>query len=167
MLFRSIMENCHCDNPEFRQLLIWADWVLVNTIRLYYMAEECLSLQKKVLWWIHETVEFEYVDRRLFARAGGTGLLSVYVVSPLIQRLLWEKFGHDLNIGELLFGIPLRRNKKKEIFSQKKKIFALIGVTGRIKGQDILIQAVELLSEDERKRAEFWLVGAGDRKSVV
>ncbi len=157
-----IMENCHCDNPEFRQLLMWADQVLVNTIRLYYMAEECLSLQKKVLWWIHETVEFEYVDRSLFARADGAGLLSVYVVSPLIQRLLREKFGHDLNIGELLFGIPLRETGEKEIFSQKRKIFALIGVTGRIKGQDILIQAVELLSEDERKRAEFWLVGAGE-----
>lgn len=156
-----IMENPHSDNKEFMELVQWADIVFVNTIWLYYMVEELLCMDKKTIWWIHEAVGFEYLSKNIIQNLKRSDMLSAYAVSPLVKRRMISIFGKELNIKELTFGLPAYQASITGAFHQKKKVFALIGAIGWIKGQDLLIQAVAQMPEDYRNKAEFWIVGRG------
>ena len=156
-----IVENPHTDNKEFIKIIDWADKVIVNTIWLYYAVEELLFWGKKVIWWIHETIGYDLLNNNLIRHMIRSDLLSVYAVSPLVKRRMIQIIGKDLNIGELAYGLPIYKDVRKGIIHQKKKIFTIIGGIGKIKGQDIFIKAVENLQTDYRKKAEFWIVGAG------
>lgn len=163
-----IMENPHADNSEFRELVDWADVVFVNTLWLYYAVEELLLLKKRVVWWIHETVGFSYLSDSLVQSINETDMLSVYVVSPLVKRRLSQKFGEDLRIRELAYGLPEYERTVNGAACQdkcRKLVFAIIGGIGKIKGQDIFIKAVELLGTQYRDEAEFWIVGGGQLES--
>ncbi len=156
-----IMGNPHKDNDDFRRLIRWADKIIVNTVWLYYAVEELLAMEKRVIWWIHETVGFELLGESFVEDIRRLDLLSTYTVSPLVKRRMMQKFGKNLNLGELPYGLPRYENVSKGIVNRRKKIFAIIGGMGWIKGQDIFIQAVENLQDIYKEKAEFWIVGGG------
>lgn len=162
----TIMGNPHKDCNDFRRLVRWADKIIVNTVWLYYAVEELLAMEKRVMWWIHETVGFEYLSESLVEDIRKSNLLSTYAVSPLVKRRMIQKHGESLYLGELSYGLPRYENVSKGISKRRKKVFAIIGGIGRIKGQDIFIQAVENLQEIYRKKAEFWIVGGGKLKDA-
>ena len=162
-----IMENPHSDNNEFMKLVSWADIVLVNTVWLYYEVEELLQLGKRTIWWIHETVGFENLNDSLVEAVRKSDLLFTYAVSPLVKRRMRQRYGKSLNIRELAYGLPRYENVSKGILKREKKVFAIIGGMGWIKGQDIFIQAVENLQDFYKDKAEFWIVGAGKLEETV
>lgn len=162
-----IMENPHSDNNEFMELVKWADTIFVNTVWLYYEIEELLHLNKRIIWWIHETVGFENLNDSLVEAIRKSNLLLTYAVSPLVQRRMRQKYGKDLNIGELAYGLLRYENVSKGILKRKKKVFAIIGGMGWIKGQDTFIQAVENLHDPYKNKAEFWIVGAGKLEETI
>lgn len=156
-----IMGNPHADNNEFMELINWSDKVFVNTVWLYYAVEELLLLNKRVIWWIHETVGFEHLDDYLVKNIKESDTLSVYAVSPLVKRRMIQKFGKGLRIKELAYGLPIYESMGRDYNYHDKEVFAIIGGIGRIKGQDIFIQAVGQLQAHYREEAEFWIVGGG------
>lgn len=156
-----VMGNPHLDNEEFLALVRWADKIFVNTVWLYYIVDELLQINKSIIWWIHETIGFEHMSRNLIKNIKKSDNLSVYVVSPLVKRRMFSQLGKELDIKELRFGLPMCQASQKGIFHQEKKVFAIIGAMGWIKGQDLFIQAVEQLSENGRAKTEFWIVGRG------
>lgn len=156
-----IMENPHVDNQDFIKLINWADKVIVNTVWLYYAAEELLYSGKRVIWWIHETTGYEYLSENLVRNIRESDSLSVYAVSPLVKRRMVRKFGTNIRIRELAYGLPVYAGVRKGVLQREKKVFAIIGGIGHHKGQDIFIKAVEELSADYRDKAEFWIIGSG------
>lgn len=156
-----IMGNPHTDNDDFRKLISWADKIIVNTVWLYYAVDELTELKKKVIWWIHETAGFELLSENLVEYMKKSDFLSTYVVSPLVERRLKKRYGKGLKLGVLTFGLPRYESLGKGVSDRRKKVFAIIGGMGRIKGQDIFIRAVEGLDDVYREKAEFWIVGGG------
>lgn len=156
-----IMENPHVDNEEYLRLVEWADVILVNTVWLYYVVEELLRKNKKIIWWIHETLGLEYLSDNLFQSIQKADRLSVYVVSPLIKRRLVSRFGRELRSKMLRFGLPDNYAAQKGVVHKQRMVFAIIGAMGWIKGQDLFIQAATQLAERYGSDAEFWIVGRG------
>lgn len=110
------------------------------------------------IWWIHSS---GYMNDFIgLERIREQGILqnnvSVYGVSKravdsfLSYVPLW-------NISNLCYGIP---DEYKEIKNKSSKIiFALVGSCQPRKGQDIFIEAIDLLSDEEKECCEFWLIG--------
>lgn len=152
----------------FNQWIKWSDYVLVNTMWLYYAVDKLSSNNVKVIWWIHEYGAIHYVGKKVVANIIHRNMVKTYVVSPLLARTIGSDCNRD-NLDVLLFGIPEYENISMESdFSlctktgkEKKVIFAIIAEMDIIKGQDIFIEAVKNISCECRKRAEFWIIGRG------
>ena len=163
-----IIRDIYSKKKNIDELVAWSDMIFVNTLLLYDTVYELSNYNKKLIWWIHESGELDYIqeDFELIEKKEN---VSIYSVSPLVRRMIWKKYSEKLKIESLLYGIPQYDTQVVKTIRQEKMIFALIGWIGYIKGQDIFLSAVNQLSATIREQAEFWIVGGGklDRKSVV
>ena len=157
-----IMRDSYFVEDDLKKLVGWADRILVNTLWLYYVVEELLRFQKKILWWIHETGFLEHLEEEKFTRIEDSGLVSVYTVSPLVRKKMTEKYKKSFHTKMLLYGLPGSPITEEWGSDSGKMVFAVIGVIGRIKGQDLFIQAVNQLPNRYKNQAEFWIVGGGE-----
>lgn len=138
--------------------------VFVNTVQLYYLLLD-RPLQVPTVWWIHEPeVLYKSVVPHLIRRIKKEKL-KVYAVGEIAERTL-EKYWQDININDLIYGIPDGRGqeRKNEKQSKSKMRFITVGSISKLKGHDVLVQAISLLTEKEKKQTEFWLVGKADTK---
>lgn len=157
-----IMRDSYFVEDDLKKLVSWADRILVNTLWLYYVVEELLCFQKKILWWIHETGFLEHLEEEKFTRIEDSGLVSVYTVSPLVRKKMTEKYKKSFHTKMLLYGLPGSPVTEEWESDSGKMVFAVIGAIGRIKGQDLFIQAVNRLPNQYKNQAEFWIVGGGE-----
>ena len=113
-----------------------------------------------VIWWLHDARFFyDGVDREVIGKISLRNLNAVSV-GPIPAMAIHE-FLPELNCGELLYGV----NEKKGSAGKKEdKIirFITIGFLEDIKGQDILLKAIKNLTNTDRQKCEFYLVGHKD-----
>ncbi len=144
-----------------REELSWMknyDCILVNNV---YMVD-CVSTigeLKPVIWWIHEPENYikatldldEDYDKRNFS------MIDICAVSTKAREDYWNcdnsKKLRILPIGIKDEGVGTQKTEENKI------IFAIIGYVGSIKGQDIFVEAISQLSETEKQKAEFWIIG--------
>lgn len=115
-----------------------------------------------VLWWLHEGTE---VYSGWWPRAKPRVLsknVHIYAVGSRALRVYEEHFQNQ-DAKPLLYGLPDTNPHPEEGFrprpADKKLTFALIGTVQARKGQDLFLEAIQLLSEQERAQAEFLLIG--------
>ena len=72
-----------------------------------------------------------------------------------ITQAYWENLCQSVKSNILHFGIPEMNIKCKK--KSNNLIFAVIGYVNEIKGQDLFIDAINLLSTN--RNIEFWLIG--------
>lgn len=138
--------------------------IFVNTVQLYYLLLE-RPLDIPIFWWIHEPeILYKSVVLDLICKIKKKNL-KVYTVSDIAKKAL-KKFWNDVSAENLLFGIPDYKHivRKNKGVSVSKIRFIMIGAFSEIKGHDILIKAISLLSDKEKDCAEFWFVGKTDTK---
>ncbi len=159
-----IIRDIYSKKKNIDELVAWSDMIFVNTLLLYDTVYELSNYNKKLIWWIHESGELDYIqeDFELIEKKEN---VSIYSVSPLVRRMIWKKYSEKLKIESLLYGIPQYDTQVVKTIRQEKMIFALIGWIGYIKGQDIFLSAVNQLSATIREQAEFWIVGGGKLSS--
>lgn len=150
--------NLHFAEPEE---LFWIknyDCVIANNV---YMVD-CVSViseLRPVIWWLHEPKNYvkatidldESYNQKKFNN------IDICAVSEKARDDYWQ-CDRGKKIKILPIGIKDERvvSKKAGI---EKIVFATIGYVGPIKGQDIFIDAISKLSEAEKEKAEFWIVG--------
>lgn len=139
----------------FKTCLIW-----VNTLWLYYIADFLENYDMRILWWIHELSSASAVSRRVFRRIASNPQMRILSVGEMIDSNIRELYGDDIPLKRLLFGLE-DYHKQLHLYTKEKIIFACIGGISRIKGQDLLIDAVQGMSEEIKQKAEFWIVGSG------
>lgn len=132
--------------------------MICNTINYYvFLSDRDLSIP--IIWWLHDS-EFFYdgVDKTILNSINRENL-TIVSVGPVPERAI-RKWIPDLLVGRLLYGVE-DTVKKIEMPAEKsgKVCFVTIGYIEERKGQDILIQAIQMLSDEVRKRALFYLVG--------
>lgn len=137
------------------------DIVLVNVFQMIRCAVE-ISKLKPVLWWIHEPSDvFRDINNHFseYIREDKISRVNIYAVSRIAQNNFNFYFPERIK-NVLKFGIPDENGTEIHIKNRKKLIFSIIGSVIPRKSQDILIQAVALLSDEEKNEAEFWIIGA-------
>jgi len=138
------------------------DIIIANTIVSAPAVTALYGFSKPVVWWVHEA-EVSYNSDALTAMpkilpdnvhvyAGGA-----YAKARLLShRPAW-------NVRELLYYIPdLIEGAEPYTLPEKaegKIVFACIGMLEQRKGQDILVNALESLSEEQVRRGYYIFVG--------
>lgn len=147
--------------------LEWAqegDMLFVNTVQLYYLLMD-RDLEIPVVWWIHEPeTSYKSVVPSLISKIETTNL-NIYAVSKVAERALHRVWKHN-EISNLPYGIPDHgfTEKKLEKGRNPKMRFVTIGGISKLKGHDILLEAISLLSEREKESSEFICIGKADTR---
>ncbi len=112
-----------------------------------------------VIWWLHDSLFFyDGVDKALLQGIDRRNL-RVVSVGPVPRQAI-QSFLPDLEVGTLNYGVLDTVQDNRRHHEKKDKVcFLTIGYIESRKGQDILIQAIRMLPEEDRKKAEFYLVG--------
>lgn len=155
-----ILSNFNGEDTHFCKLVEWADQILINTAWLYYIIKKFESVNKKIIWWIHESGALSYIGRVELQQICGKDNIKIFVVSEVVKNKFEEICGKGRPVDILRYGIQ-DYSKNKCVEKKDKKIFAIIGSISKMKGQDLFISAVKKLPEEYRNKAEFWIVGGG------
>lgn len=161
-----IIRDIYTKKNVLEELIQWSDIIFINTLLLYYIVLEASKGKKPVFWWIHEFGILPYIDDDIWYSLVMNPYVFTYVVSPLVKRKIEQRYRQTFNIPELQYGIPQLPFQNNSLDSPAKthnnrKIFAIVGAIGYIKGQDLFLQAVERLPKEIQNNAEFWIVGPG------
>lgn len=143
--------------------LFWIDYFDYIIVNSYHMVNFVTKVSKikNCIWWLHEP---EIIYKQVFARYKRLSKfnlrnLSIFAVSN-IARESFNKYYPGIESDLLQYGIPDNAIELYKEINNKKMIFAIIGYVCEIKGQDILVEAIEMLNEEEREEAEFWIIGS-------
>lgn len=139
------------------------DYVIINTLRLGTLIEK-LAGRKQVLWWVHESkAEYEYLDPNVI-RSIDSMNIETYVVSDVALHTFCQYF-QKLSANVLCYGIPDTCFTRTTQAIKGKTVFAVIGTIVSIKAQDIFLKAITLLTQEERDKSEFLVIGACQMES--
>lgn len=131
--------------------------VICNTINFHVFLSR-RNADTPVIWWLHDApFYYDGVDKELL-RGIDRRNLQVVSVGPIPQGAI-QTYLPDLEVGQLLYGVEDSCRQVREHTGSGKIKFVTIGYVTEHKGQDVLLQAVRMLSKEERKQAAFYLVG--------
>lgn len=131
--------------------------VICNTVNFHVFLSE-RDTDTPVIWWLHDApFYYDGVDKELL-RGIDRKNLRVVSVGPIPGGAI-QTYLPDLEVGQLLYGVSDLCRGGREHTAAGKMLFVTIGYITEHKGQDILLQAIRMLAEDDRRQAEFYLVG--------
>ena len=141
------------------------DLVVVNTVLNYHLLLN-RDTNIPVIWWLHETEYFYSLVMEHKIRMINPKNLNIYAVSSLAKRPLLE-IRDDFSIEDLFVYVKEEFHQEEKIRKDNGKIvFAVIGVVCELKGQDLLLKVLDVLSEDENKQIEVWFIGREDEEFI-
>ncbi len=173
-------ENLLLETMEESDWINGYQMVLCNTINFHVFLSK-RRMEIPVVWWLHDAMFFyEGVNQKAIKRIENRNI-KIWAVGPISKKAI-QAFRPDFCVENLLYGIEEPGNQNKSLgFIDKKREhsgtgmqekasiqeeirfrkmrFAVIGYIEERKGQDILLQAIQELSPDIRKKAEFYFVG--------
>ena len=145
---------------EEKSWILDYDVVIVNVFQMIQCA--CaISRHKPVVWWIHEPSEMysSYIKEfNQYAHYNQMKKISIYAVSTVAKNNFNEYFP-DRIVHTMPYGIPDEINCNLDRGLKDRLTFAIIGGIVPLKAQDIFIKAINLLGENELKKAEYLLIG--------
>lgn len=146
-----------------------ADWtsqftmLFCNTINFHvFLSKRNMSIP--VIWWLHDSEFFYHGIRRETLQSINTSGLKVCSAGPVPERAMHHLLP-ELSIERLIYGVHDSAKEvgpkwKDEVLEAKKRIcFVTIGYIENRKGQDILVEAIRMLPDEIRRKAEFFFVG--------
>lgn len=134
--------------------------VIVSSLACFGFIRYFRGISKHLTWWIHETSEgFTSVA----SMASDLSLLfscceSIWLCSPLCFPFALQYAPQD-KLHLLLYGctdVALPHSSHKS----EKTVFSLVGAVEQRKGQDIFLNAIELLPASLRSKAIFRIIGS-------
>ena len=158
-----ILRDIYVHINEIKDFIRDAAFVLINTLWLHYIVDAIYKYKEGIIWWIHESIDIEYIDEQIFGKLQKSNG-KIMAVSELIRDEIIEKINIDINVDVFRFCIPKYNIRK--VHNEKIK-FVMIAAMDYIKGQDVFINAVNLLPPKVRQRADFSLVGGGRRSQIL
>lgn len=135
--------------------------IIINTFWMYQLAWELKELEKPVFWWLHETGPLKYLDAAflnsiMLSKAIKPQFVSLKILEMIKSYCKDAKWRYNM----LPIGIE-EKHTEISAFQGDKIIFGCLGHIGYGKGQDLFVKAIEGLTQAEKERAEFLIVGAG------
>lgn len=158
-----ILPDFYTQKKLINDLLYKSDFVIVNTLWMYYVIKDFIIDEIETIWWIHESLNIEYIDKRAFEICNDKKV-KICAVSEVVKEAICSYMQSNLDVRILRFGLPYYSVKRIE--HQKVNIIVLAALA-YIKGQDVFAEAVRELSDDVRKKAEFYFIGGGKRNKEI
>ncbi len=158
-----ILPDFYTHKELINDLLHGSDFVIVNTLWMYYVIKDFIVKKIKTIWWIHESLNIEYIDKHVFEICNDKGV-EICAVSEVVKDAINSYTKSNLDLKILRFGLPYYCVNRKE--HQKINIIVLAALA-YIKGQDVFAEAVRELPHDVRKKAEFYFIGGGKRNRDI
>lgn len=152
-----ICQNMQAVNKYFYNMLEEYDLVLANTVLHSGLINAMYKKNKPVIWWLHDIIDKQMAEGQYFVK-GISDNISVYAGGKLVRDAYIESYGRN-NIETLLYGVEDEKNSNYQKRKNEKVKFALIASIQPRKGQDVFIDAIKMLPENLKKRAEFWIIG--------
>lgn len=131
--------------------------IICNTLNFHVFLSERDS-NIPIVWWLHDARFFyDGVNPEVMKKINPDNMKMVSV-GPVPRKAI-EEFLPDMPCEELLYGVADVEKKQECKSKDGKTRFITIGFLEDIKGQDLLVQAIEMLPEAIRSRTEFYVVG--------
>lgn len=139
--------------------LMHFQYIIVNTFQMICCASE-IAKQRKVILWLHEPLDVyslmlywkEDIEKGIKEK-----YLKIYAVSSIAKENFLKNYTYPL-IKLLPYGIP-DEFLKYSVFQNNKLIFGTVGAVLKVKGYDILLDAVEKLGTEISDKTEFLIIG--------
>lgn len=146
------------------------DIIMCNTVLLWRQVDIALKEKKKVIWWIHEAEDYYLKNNISLKYYNEESKLTVWCVGKLAQAR-FEKYLPKIHTNILLYGM---KDYAKEQCDENtliennegKKILLSIGTIEKRKGQDILIDAIDLLEKETLQQLKIVFVGKDVEEDV-
>lgn len=135
------------------------DLLIVNSLFLIGLACE-IAKQKRVMFYLHEPDRLydNVMERYRDITEEHFHNVCVYAVSDIAKKG-FERYFPNIEMNILPFGIPDTR-REEETTSKGKVVMAIIGYVTENKAQDIFVNAVLGLTDEQKRSAEFWIIGS-------
>ncbi|MBR4574850.1 MAG: glycosyltransferase family 4 protein [Lachnospiraceae bacterium] len=136
-------------------------YIICNTIH-YYRFLSNRAGRSKIIWWLHEPPCFyDSLDiKRL--RSIDFDDIVVCAAGPLAAKA-FEKYNPQIDVKLLLYGLPDVDEKylaqTKDLGTDDKLTALVLANVQQYKGQDVLVDAVLSLTDSERDRICFRIIG--------
>lgn len=139
---------------QWRRLVRRFDLIILGTICVSKFGNAVVYEGIPTVWWLHESREVAFKRHKLPMDADN---VHYYGGGARVLRL-FSDFYPEASIKELLYFLPDISCQGK-VQNRKKITFALIASYELRKAQDIFVEAIEQMSQAEREKAEFIMVG--------
>lgn len=154
-----IVDSSLYGNDEWMKYASNYDIIFISTILLGRNIAKLQKYNKKIVWWVHEASEY-YID---IVKQGleikNDENLSIYCGGQYARTVFLSNFPH-LKAEVLIYGLPDYAQEESRGWQQDDRIiFLSIGTIEQRKGQDILCEAIEKLSEKVWEKCKFIFVG--------
>lgn len=153
---------------EKNPILEFADYYIVNTL----LMRKCLKYlnPNQTIWWLHESEISYEIENSIwgdFQEEAYTSAKALCVSAK--EQAVFKKFFPNNEPEIFEYGIfdEVNNDVKIEAKRNKKIVFAIIGFIANIKGQDILIKAVNELPKEYIDKFELWIIGDNDDKNYM
>ena len=162
-----IVDPTLLSGSEWVSLAVNFDIIFLSTLLTGNRLEYLRQYDKRVIWWIHEASDYYRrinFDKRVFRNKN----LQVLCGGGYAQKLLKEHFP-EVNSKVLIYGVPDYRETISSISTttiEEKLIFLSVGTIEKRKGQDILCEAIKMLTDEEREKCTFWFVGKNIEEDI-
>lgn len=115
-----------------------------------------------VLWWLHESpssLKWCGITKNSLGKIFPDNITTMGVSQAAQNALLALRPDWPM-AGNMVLGVEdAYKASKKQKKKNGKLIFMTVGTIEHNKGQDIILNAIEMLKPQERGKCEFWLVG--------
>ncbi len=151
-------------DETWRELVKWADSVFVNTLPMYYLVEDLLKYEKRIMWWIHEFPLERWIDKFTYGRIESSGNAKIYGVSNKVKSL-FEQVLDATKMDVLLLGVEDKKGKLKRHLPVNVGIIGYL--SDEIKGIDVFADGAVKVNEVCGSNVTFSLVGSGELSDNV
>lgn len=143
-----------------------ADWIrgfdllICNTIN-YHVFLSKRTDKTPVIWWLHDSEFFYHGVRKNVLASIDTERMEVCSVGPVPEASI-HSFLPNLPVKRLLYGVSDTIGNNNDVcwdVYHDKIIFVTIGYIENRKGQDLLVEAIQLLPDQVRNKVQFYFVG--------
>lgn len=159
-----VIDSTITGNTEW---LKWAgafDLIVVNTVVVYQLIIQLSQINIPVIWWTHDgEMSFQLGANELLPQTIGK---NIHVIGGggYAKRIM-DQYRPQYGAGELVYCVPdyasdLSKDFRYRIDRKGKEyLFSSIGSIDKRKGQDVLVEAVNNLSDQYREKCLFLFIG--------
>ncbi len=154
-----IVDNLECGGNRKFTFMKKYNHIIINT----YVMHQCVRYfdpNVDIIMWLHEAKSVYTNEAKYWGTVNELlANVRVYGVSEAAVDN-FKSYYPEMTPAILEYGIPnvaLQKNKEKT--KSKRIVLAVIGAIYELKGQEILLDAVEKLDDLVNSKCEFWIIG--------